>query len=343
MVYEHVSDALAQADLIHLDGRIHVLRFEAMKVASALGAVRQLMSEGSITPGDTLVDSSSGIYAYSLALACHKYGFKCHIVASPSVDLTLKTQLHLLGATVDQPRSTKDASLDQAARVKRVVRYVKDHERAHWMSQYHDRVHYAGYGPIAEQVAAALDSPRVALVSAVGTGASSGSLTSTLEKLGVQTDLIGVQPFGSASFGSHHIEDPRFLISGTGSGIYFDNIDYSLFRAIHWINFDYARSGSIELMRRHGVFAGLSSGAAYLVAQWVLDYWRQDIDHPVVFVAPDTGHRYVEDVFASSDPVVERDPSHPLPIARQSELGLPWCWTDWAENAGDFSTPERIL
>lgn len=340
MAHAHFSDVLAQADLVDLGRSLYVLRFEAMKVASALGAVQQLMSEGRIVPGDTLVDSSSGIYAYSLALACHKYGFNCHIIASPNVDKTLKAQLKFLGATVEQPSSTKDASQDQADRVDRVAKYVKDHPRAHWMSQYHDRVHYAGYEPIARAMAAEFDVSRIGLVAAVGSGASSGGLAEALTQYGVSTELIGVQPFGSVSFGSHEIQDPRFLIAGIGSGIFFENIKYSLYDQIHWINFDYARAGSIELLQRHGVFAGLSSGASYLVAKWRSTNGDSGEDFPIVFIAPDTGHRYVDAVFASYDRVVEVDPSHPVPISRQSELTLPWCRTDWAKNSSGFSTPE---
>ncbi|HEY1621444.1 MAG TPA: pyridoxal-phosphate dependent enzyme [Streptosporangiaceae bacterium] len=339
--FDHIADAQAGAGLIRLSGNLYVLRFEAMKVASALGAVGQLMSDGRITPGDTLVDSSSGIYAYSLALACHKYGFRCHIVASPSVDLTLKTQLELLGATVEQPATSHDACFDQAARVDRVIEYVKDHPRAHWMGQYHDQVHYAGYRPVARDVAACLAAPRgMTLVCAVGTGASSGGLATALAALGVRAWLVGMQPFGSVSFGSGHIEDPRFLISGTGSGMFFANIDYSLYREIHWIGFDYARAGCIGLMREHGIFAGLSSGAAYLAARWAAGAHGRGPDGPVVFVAPDTGHRYVTEVFASADPVVSPDPAHPIAIARQAQLRLPWCWTDWAANSAAFTVPE---
>ncbi|MFG2051865.1 pyridoxal-phosphate dependent enzyme [Micromonospora sp. NPDC048935] len=314
-----------------------------MKVASALGAVQQLMDEGRIRPGDTLVDSSSGIYAYSLALACHKFGFKCHIVASPSVDLTLKAQLEFLGATVDQPRATRDASLDQAERVQRVVEYVKDHQRAHWMSQYHDPVHYAGYQPIAQRLADSLRADRVTLVTGVGSGASSGGLATALGEVGVDVDLIGVQPFGSVSFGSQDISDPKFLISGLGSGIYFGNIRYAAFRSVHWMGFDYARSGSVDLLRHHGVFAGLSSGAAYLTAAWALEHRPARRGEPVVFVAADTGHRYVPEVFASTDPVVTRDPSLPLFITHQDDLRLPWCRTDWVRHGTAFSTPQRSL
>ena len=66
---DHVSEAIARPDLIDLGEGLLCLRFESMKVASALAAVRHLLDTGVVRPGDTLLDSSSGIYAYGLALA----------------------------------------------------------------------------------------------------------------------------------------------------------------------------------------------------------------------------------------------------------------------------------
>ncbi|MBB5792897.1 pyridoxal-phosphate dependent enzyme [Streptomyces caelestis] len=340
-MFGHIADALARPALIRLRPGLYVLRFESMKVASALGAVEQLMADGTITPGDTLVDSSSGIYAYSLALACNKYGFNCHIVASPAVDPTLRTQLELLGVSVDQPTASADAKLDQAGRVERAIEFVKNHPRAHWMRQYHDRAHYAGYASIARQLADDLPATRIALVGGVGTGASTGGLHQTLGDLGREVELIGVQPYGSVSFASQDVEDPEFLIAGIGSGIPFANIEYGAYSDIHWIDFTYARSGCVELLREYGVFAGLSSGAAYVVGEWRASRIGFDEEYPVVCIAPDTGHRYLAEVFTSEVPVVTRDPQrYPLEVSRAEDLALPWCRTNWRRHGHAFPKPQ---
>lgn len=339
-MFDHMADALARPALVRLRPGLYTLRFESMKVTSALGAVEALTADGTIRPGDTLVDSSSGVYAFALALACRKYGYHCHVVASPVVDPVLKAQLIGLGATVDQPRASEDACQDQAGRVSRVIEFVKDHPRAHWMRQYHDRVHYRGYAPVARQVSEHLSAARIALVGGVGSGASTGGLCTALRAAGREVELTGVQPFGSVSFGSGHVEDPEFLIAGLGSGIHFENIDYALYDWVHWIDFTYARSGTVELLREHGVFGGLSSGAAYVVAHWLAARRGFDEDRPVVFVTPDTGHRYVRTVFDNPDSVVERDEErYPRAVTAEHELALPWCVTDWHRHGARFSRP----
>src|SRR5262245_6286047 len=113
-------------DAVTVGDRLTCLRFETMKLYSALGAVEHLLSTGRVKPGDTLIDSSSGIYAHALALACHRYGLRCHIVGSTTVDLTLKIQLEILGATVEQMPPSQNLKHDQKLRVARIAEILRD-------------------------------------------------------------------------------------------------------------------------------------------------------------------------------------------------------------------------
>lgn len=80
-------------------------------------------------------------------------------------------------------------------------------------------------------------------------------------------------------------------------------------------------------MRRHAVFAGLSSGAAYLAARWERD---RDPARTVVFVVADTGHRYLHSVFARHAEAVPLDDLVPVPVRCAGELVLPWSQMEWA-------------
>jgi cysteine synthase A len=62
-VHEHITDAVKTPSLIRLSPNAVLVRFETLKVYAALGAVRHLLDTGVLRPGQTLVDSSSGIYA----------------------------------------------------------------------------------------------------------------------------------------------------------------------------------------------------------------------------------------------------------------------------------------
>ncbi|GAA1970518.1 pyridoxal-phosphate dependent enzyme [Amycolatopsis minnesotensis] len=326
-MYEHIADALTLPALINYRENRYVLRFESMKVASALAAVEELLSTGTVDAGTTLVDSSSGIYAYALALACHKHNLNCHIVGSTTIDATLKAQLRILGATLEQVKPSASMKLDQSLRVARIQEYLAEHPTAHWMRQYHDRVHYLGYQSIARTIAGEISASRVNLIGGVGSGASTGGLAEVLRK---EVDLVrvtGIQPFGSISFGSEAVSDPSILIAGIGSAIPFGNISYEAFDRIDWVSFDCARSGAIRLLEDTGIFAGLSTGAGYAVAH---DVGLHEPDVPLVLVAADTGHRYLDAVYAPGLPApLPLESLRPNQIAEFTDLALPWSTMDW--------------
>lgn len=328
-MHDHVAEAIGQPDLVQLEEGLVCLRFETMKVVSALGAVRHLVAQGIVRPGDTLLDSSSGIYAYALALACHRYGMGCYIVGSTTVDRTLKTQLAILGATLDQMERSNSLELDQNRRVDRIHQILRDNPTYHWMRQYHDRIHYEGYRSVATMVARELQIDRLTLVGAVGSGASTGALAGFLREQHPAVSLVGIQPFGSITFGSDHVADPEMIIAGIGSSIPFGNVAHDLYDVIHWVSFSAALSGSVELLRRHALFAGLSTGAAYLAALWER---RREENGTVLFIAPDTGHRYVDTVFDRHGEAALVDDLAPHHLDRLEELALPWSRMNWSRS-----------
>lgn len=301
-----------------------------MKVVSALAAVRHLLDTGVVRRGDTLLDSSSGIYAYALALTCHRYGLRCHIVGSATVDHTLRTQLAVLGATLEQMEPCSDLKLDQKRRVERIHEILAEHPGYHWMRQYHDDVHYLGYRSIADRIREATGTADgLTVVGGVGSGASTGALTRYLREdspHAADVELVGVQPYGSVTFGSEHVNDTEMIIAGIGSSIPFGNVSHELYDTLHWISFDAALAGSVDLLRRHAVFAGLSTGAGYLAAR----HERERSPHrTVLFIAPDTGHRYVDTVYARHREAAPITDLAPREVADRSELALPWSRMRW--------------
>lgn len=323
---EHVSDAIGRPDLIDFGDGLLCLRFETLKVVSALAAVRHLIETGTVRPGDTVVDSSSGVYAHALALACHRYGLHCHIIGSTTVDETLRAQLEVLGVRLERMEPSDDLRLDQSRRVRRVRELLAEHPDHHWMRQYHDSVHYRGYRGVAETIRRETGGGDLVLVGGVGTGVSTGALGTYLRGSGTSTRLVGVQPFGSVTFASDGVPDRDILIAGIGSAIPFGNVDHTLYDTVHWTGFEAARAGAVDLLRRHAVFAGLSSGAAYLAARWERELAP---DRTVVFIAADTGHRYTDAVFARHREAEAVEDLKPLDVVSVRELRPPWARMEW--------------
>ncbi|MCW5252944.1 MULTISPECIES: cysteine synthase family protein [unclassified Streptomyces] len=330
MIHPHIADALKVPDLVRLTDKVILIRFESMKIYSALAAVRHLLERGTIRSGQAVIDSSSGIYAYALALACHRYGLRCHIVASTTVDTTTLAQLEILGATVEQVSHSDNLKLDQELRVRRVREILSDHPSWHWMRQYHDDVHYLGYHEVADRIAAALGGTALTLVGGVGSGASTGGLAERLRAKDPSVRLVGVQPFGSVTFGSQEHHDPEAIIAGIGSSIVFDNVRHHLYDTVHWLDFTHAMSGTVALLRDHAVFAGLSTGAGYLAATYEA---RRHPDRLHLVIGADTGHRYVERVFARHGEALDPAGLKPVEISAPEEMSTPWSRMPWPRTA----------
>ncbi|MFF2400846.1 pyridoxal-phosphate dependent enzyme [Streptomyces goshikiensis] len=327
-MYSSFAEKMSKPDLIDLGDGIYVLRFEVMKVTSVYSAVKDLLVRGVIRPGQTLVDSSSGIYGHALALVCRELGLKCHVFASVAVDDSIRTQLKYLGATYDQVAGgTGSLQHDQEVRVRLVHDYLRRHPDAYWMRQYHDDVHYVGYEHVANMLLKELGSAEMTLVGGVGTGSSTSAMSRYLRAGCPNVRVAGIQPFGSRSFGAEGFPLDGFIIAGIGSGIRFDNIDYSAYDDVHWLDFDVSAAGCRHLLSSTGVFAGLSAGAGWQAARHIRRT-RPDAG-PVVFMAADPGHRYVQQVFPPDGPVAEDPDYRPVVITELDQMTGPWCTMNW--------------
>lgn len=325
-VHPHITDATRTPVLVRLAPNVILVRFETLKIYAALGAVRALLADGTIKPGDTLVDSSSGIYALALAMVCHRHGLRCHIVASTTVTPAIRAQLEILGATVDQMPAESDLRLDQGRRVARVHELLRAHPGMHWMRQYHDPIHFHGYAELADLILEALPGRPLTVVAGVGTGASTAGLIQPLRRHDPSARLVAVQPFGSVSFGSERFQDREAIIAGIGSAIEFANVHHDLYDQVHWMGFGHAMAGTIGLMRSHAVFAGLSTGAAHLAAAWEAG---RDPGRTHLVLGADTGHRYVDKVFAHHREALDPAGLEPCEIKTLDDLAPPWSVLPW--------------
>lgn len=325
-MYNHIADAMKKPAIIRLESNLFALRFETMKLYSTITAVERLLHEGRIDMKTTLIDSSSGLYAYALAMACHKHGLKSRIVASTTINKSLATLLENLGAHVEKIPAQTTLKLDQKFRVEKVLDVLKKERNHYWMRQYHDDIHYLGYKEVAKQIKQEVGAENLAVVGAVGSGCSTGGLTSYLRSDNEDVRLIGIEPFGSVTFGSQEVQDPDMLVAGIGSSIEFQNVRHELYDNIHWVSFNYSRVGAIHLLRDHAIFAGLSSGCAYLVARYEA---KSDHRGNYVFIMPDTGHRYIEAVFTDGKEVSNIDSLAPATINNMNEIALDWCTLKW--------------
>ena len=326
-VAERQSDAMCLPQLIELEDGLIAASFRLMKLLPAKYVVDKAVREGRLGPESSLVETSSGTYALGLGIVCSEHGVPFRIVSDPAIDDALRRRLEDLGGEVRIVSNNPSAGNLQVLRLREVQRHLAEHPGAFWPSQYHNEENREAYRIFAEQLLAAVGG-ELTLVGTVGSGGSTSGTAEILRESGTDLELVGVDTFGSVLFG---LPVDRRVLRGLGNSIYPRNLIHSLYDEVHWVEAEDAFHHTRALHRRHALFQGPTSGAAYQVARWIR---RQRPDRPVVFICPDEGFRYqdtiYDDSWLRSENLLRHTPT-PAPTAVHSltEVTTPWVAFAW--------------
>lgn len=258
----------------------------------ALEMIRRAEAGSRLRAGDRIVESSSGTMAEGLARVGRLSGYRVGIVADPRMDAVTAAKLRALGAELEIVERYDPVGGWQTVRLRR-LRALLEQPRTYWVGQYDNPANAAAYAPVGRYLAEEFEGDIEVLVGAVGTG---GSLCGTARALrsyvpGVQ--VVAVDAVGSVLFNQPHRSR---LQSGHGNSVVPGNLDYNVIDQVHWVSDGEAFNACRELARRTGIFAGGSSGAAYLVASWIAR--RLTARQRVVAIFPDRGDRYFATIYS---------------------------------------------
>lgn len=265
----------------------------ALKDRVALKIVEDAESAGLLAPGGLLVESSSGTMAEGLARVAALKGYRLIIVSDPRMDGMTMAKLRALGAVLEIVKDYHPNGGWQAARLERLRQVIAENEGAVWARQYDSPSNGAAYiEAMAGELHAALGTDLGMLVGPVGSGGSLCGTARGLKDRIPDLRVIAVDAVGSALF---HQPDRKRLQSGHGNSVIPGNLDYTLIDEVHWVTDGEAFQGCRELARREAIFAGGSSGAAYIVASFIAE--QAPAGRHVVVLMPDRGERYFETIF----------------------------------------------
>lgn len=299
----NVLDLMGDTPLVALKGRdVHTLRARLwgklelampgqMKDRVARRVIRDAEEKGLLQPGGLIVESSSGTMAEGLARVGAVLGYRVIIVTDPRIDSSLRAKLRAFGAELEIVESRAADGGWQRLRFERLGQILQRHPTAFWPRQYDNALFQAVYG---EELAAELAEVGdiAAFVATVGSGSSISGTAHALRRANPRVRIVAVDATGSVQF--HQPDRPRRQ-SGHGNSIVAGNIDYATIDEVHWVNDGEAFAACHELARREGIFAGGSSGAAYLVASWIASQCAPATN--VVALLPDRGDRYAGTIF----------------------------------------------
>lgn len=335
--YSSVLEANVMPRVVRLDRNLYAVVFSLMKLLPAKHIIEQARRDGGLAPGTPVLETSSGTFALGLAMVCRLWGHPLTIVGDPAIDRDLRTRLEMLGTRVEIVDDFDAPGGIQGARLERLRQLSLEQPEAFVPGQYENSDNPSSYFPVAELLDGAVG--RVdRVVGPVGSGGSTGGVSSGLRLLGGTPELVAVDTPGSVIFG---LENGPRPLRGLGSSILPGNVVHQTYDHVHWVGAASAFETTRNLYSEHGVFAGPTSGASYLAARW---HARQDPDSTTVVLFPDDGYRYRDTVY--SEPWLrERGfwnpevPASPLLVSEPRDIHPQWSLMAWGRRPATWAGP----
>lgn len=212
-----------------------------------------------ISPGDTLIEATSGNTGIGMALAGAVLGYPIIIVMPDKMSQEKETILKALGAQII--RTPAQVSYDHPeSHINVAKKLCKKMPRAHILDQYSNPNNtQAHYETTAEEILKDLKNQVDMVVVGAGTGGSVTGIAQRIKKTCPQCEIIGVDPVGSILAGDEPIEP--YEVEGIGYDFIPQVLDRSLITK--WVkttdkdSFQTAR----RVIKEEGLLCGGSSGA----------------------------------------------------------------------------------
>ncbi len=266
----------------------------SVKDRIALRMVEAAEADGSLKPGGTIVEPTSGNTGVGLAMVAQAKGYKCVFVCPDKVSEDKRNVLKAYGAEVVVcPTAVAPEHPDSYYNVS--DRLVKEIEGAWKPDQYSNPnnplSHYETTGPeIWEQT----DGKITHFVAGVGTGGTISGIGRYLkEKSGGKVQVIGADPHGSVYSGG---TGRPYLVEGVGEDFWPTTYDRDIADRIIEVSDGDSFAMTRRLAREESLLVGGSSGMAAAAAIRL----AHELDDPgavIVVLLPDSGRGYLTKVF----------------------------------------------
>ncbi|WP_324661708.1 PLP-dependent cysteine synthase family protein [Haloarcula sediminis] len=246
--------------------------------------------EGDITPGDTLVEPTSGNTGIGMAMVGAAKGYDVVLVMPSSKSPERREIMQAYGADIELVEGDISAAKERADELTDRDSHVQLRQ---FENPANPRAHYETTGPeILDQVG---DRTVDALVAGVGTGGTITGIGRRLREAFPDVDIVAVEPADNAVLSGMEPGTGEDSFQGMGPGFVSDNLDVDLLDDVKTVELDDAEAECRRLAREEGILVGQSSGASNLAAREVADELLAEgvTDPLVVTVYWDSGERYM--------------------------------------------------
>ncbi|MEW5773493.1 MAG: cysteine synthase [Thermodesulfobacteriota bacterium] len=251
----------------------------SIKDRVALAMVEAAEADGSLTPGKTVIEATSGNTGVGLAMVCAVKGYRLKLFMPETASEERKRIMRAFGADIELTpgRLGTDGAIEVAYRLAR-----EEPDTYVLMDQFNNpasiEAHYRGTAP---EIWEATGGGVTHAVAALGTSGTVMGLARRLHEYDAKVQVIAVEPYPR-----HKIQGLKNMQESYPPGIF----DRSALDATIHVEDEEAFETARLLARQEGILAGMSSGAAVAGA---LRLARDLESGLIVVIIPDSGERYL--------------------------------------------------
>ena len=305
MIYQNLTDLIGNTPLLEvsgLEGQIARIAVKlertnpggSVKDRIALAMIEDAEQNGTLKPGATIVEPTSGNTGIGLAWVARAKGYKTILTMPDTMSVERRNLLKAFGATIELTPGAEGmkGAIAKAEEIRDAI------PGAVILGQFTNPANPAAHErTTAQEIWRDTDGQVDVFVASIGTGGTVSGTGKGLKAHKPGVEIVGVEPATSAVIttgvpGKHKIQ-------GIGAGFVPQTYLAEYVDRVLTVTDELAFAGARLLAERLGLLVGISSGAAFSAA---LSLARQEAYRGKLIVAllPDTGERYL------STPLFER-------------------------------------
>jgi cystathionine beta-synthase len=314
MIFDSVIDAIGNTPIVRLNKVASGTKanvFAKLEFTNPGGSIKDRIGwyliedaekRGTLKPGGTIIEGTSGNTGVGLAIAAAIKGYQCIFILPDKMSQEKIKHLRAFGAQVivtptavepDDPRSYYSVSR----------RMAEETPNSLYIDQYNNlanrRYHYEYTGP---EILGQMPDIDV-FVAGIGTG---GTITGTgkyLKEHKPGVEILAVDPIGSIVYDTFKYGAPKspaemYLIEGIGEDFIPDNYDFEQVDDMVQVEDKESFLMTRELLTSEGIYSGVSSGSAFVgTMRWLEQQGDRMDGKNVLIIFPDSGDRYTSKVY----------------------------------------------
>ncbi len=269
----------------------------------ALHIIEEAERQGILSPGDTIIETTSGNTGFSIAMVSIIKGYECILAVSSKSSADKIDMLKSMGAKVyvcpahvkaDDPRSYYQVA----------KRLHEENKGSIYINQYFNQLnidaHYNTTGP---EIWDQTEGKITHLIACSGTGGTISGISKYLKEQNPNVKVIGVDAYGSVLQKYHEtreFDDKEiypYRIEGLGKNLIPSATDFDAIDRFVKVTDEESAHTAREISNTEGLFVGYTSGAAMQAIKQLQEEGEFKPTDKIVVIFPDHGSRYMSKVY----------------------------------------------